>query len=442
MCGLLQTTQNVFAKVREGMIVGFLTRLDALVDRISDFEMGQPTKDFCSTFIWDLDTVFPETTTTTTDSRLPSIASERSECEAPSTVEIKEIASKGSNANGNSSNQLDICSSRAKEAPKKRLTQQMKKELSEGYENRQKTRQDTSNRSKENEPLSMTATAVATKASSVSLFDDISDNTETSAAIVAAKASNHASNSRRMDGLQDPKLEEATKKLQSCLQNKIFAHGEKLNKRDQFSFVAEDLLEHIEKGKDEAEELKRKPPILKIEKINCCLCNDVFAKEKGETTLYRYCQECRGYICSKCNCESYHLSFQESLWSSIEEEERAEQEKEDIRKAKNTKKNRKKRQKRRSKRKASLAAVPESRDDSQEQREPEQSSDRQESARIDLSFLQYLQDTGSMIALASLMDELEAKGLDLDDHGNYDNCSDSAAIKHQQEMLFSLKSTD
>eukprot|EP00558_Chaetoceros_sp_UNC1202_P013966 CAMPEP_0197241650 /NCGR_PEP_ID=MMETSP1429-20130617/7628_1 /TAXON_ID=49237 /ORGANISM="Chaetoceros sp., Strain UNC1202" /LENGTH=293 /DNA_ID=CAMNT_0042701517 /DNA_START=46 /DNA_END=927 /DNA_ORIENTATION=- len=51
--------------------------------------------------------------------------------------------------------------------------------------------------------------------------------------------------------------------------------------------------------------------------VSCALCNRPYSKHRVSDA--KFCEECKCYVCSNCNCEVYHLSYQEELWATAEE---------------------------------------------------------------------------------------------------------------------------
>jgi len=55
--------------------------------------------------------------------------------------------------------------------------------------------------------------------------------------------------------------------------------------------------------------------------VCCKLCRQSFSKHRPSDA--KFCNECKCYVCSNCNCEVYHLSYQEELWAASEERKEA-----------------------------------------------------------------------------------------------------------------------
>ena len=54
--------------------------------------------------------------------------------------------------------------------------------------------------------------------------------------------------------------------------------------------------------------------------IACALCHGFFSRHR--TNDSRFCHECKCHVCCNCDCRVYHLSYQEELWA--EDDEKAE----------------------------------------------------------------------------------------------------------------------
>lgn len=139
--------------------------------------------------------------------------------------------------------------------------------------------------------------------------------------------------------------------------------------------------------------------------VECMLCKKFTSKSLREWYDFTFCSECKGYICSKCNCQDYHLSKQKEIWDTIETNE------ESVRNAKRAKK---KKRKSRRKERLTIQQTVESRDDGGTLRDEKDGTKRTE--RVD--FVKYLEETKSVTALARLMDELEKQGYDFEDDMN------------------------
>jgi Armadillo/beta-catenin-like repeat len=203
---------------------------------------------------------------------------------------------------------------------------------------------------------------------------------------------------------------------------------------------------------------KRADKIWKQHFVYCALCRESFSKHR--TADASFCEECKCHVCKSCNCEIYHLDYQEELWAATEEQTEA---KKNAKKSKNKKKKAKLKEK-----KASTKVVPDEAVSSKtrnaksqeskeldpvvifeysslagsekgkglieisnmEQGKPkisltdshsdlvedeDDNSSHNMNSHNQIDFVLYLQQTGSIIALSKLMDALEFGGEDYDD---------------------------
>ena len=223
------------------------------------------------------------------------------------------------------------------------------------------------------------------------------------------------------------------------------------------TLVSSALIEKARKSNNSSAVIKRADRIWKQHFVSCALCKKSFSKHR--TSDASFCDECKCYVCHNCNCKVYHLDYQEELWAETEKSEQ----KNKTKKNKNKKKKDKAKQKKlkqdanpvtfadgvkegkssgstglkgsgaeqsRSSTVSSGSAddkemkstgdanksinndskedggnVPEIDDDSEDDKQNQQPA---------IDFVLYLQQTGSIIALAKLMDALEY-GEDLDE---------------------------
>lgn len=57
--------------------------------------------------------------------------------------------------------------------------------------------------------------------------------------------------------------------------------------------------------------------IIALQHFVCCaLCHQYFSRHRPSEA--GFCNECKCHVCSSCNCEIYHLSYQEELWKEAE----------------------------------------------------------------------------------------------------------------------------
>lgn len=219
------------------------------------------------------------------------------------------------------------------------------------------------------------------------------------------------------------------------------------------TLVSSALILKARGGHNSSAVIKRADKIWKQHFVSCALCHRSFSKHR--TTDVNFCPECKCYVCHNCDCKVYHLDYQEELWAETEKSEQ----KKPSKKAKNKKKKEKAKQKKAKDlvtfaegvkggtggvpRSGKDTAAEQSRsstvssgsddkemksavDDSQgtmEESKERATLDDEMDAEVDddkqnqqpaIDFVLYLQQTGSMIALAKLMDALEY-GDDLDE---------------------------
>lgn len=176
--------------------------------------------------------------------------------------------------------------------------------------------------------------------------------------------------------------------------------------------------------------------------VSCALCQSSFSKHFSETN---FCEECKCHVCLNCNCQIYHLSYQEELWAATEAEtemSNGNKKKKKSRKAK--KKEKQQKQLQQKQQQEEEQQLQEEQQKEKEQHEQEQNNSKEETPSPDSSsgkndknedvkeeeeeatskerhppvdFVSYLQQTNSIIALAKLMDALEygnEEDIDLD----------------------------
>lgn len=244
------------------------------------------------------------------------------------------------------------------------------------------------------------------------------------------------------------------------------------------TLVSAALIEKARENHNSSAVTKRADRIWKQHFVSCALCRSSYSKHR--TSDATFCEECKCYVCSNCNCQVYHLSYQEELWAASEEKN---EKKKEAKKSKNKKKKEKLKQKKakqqqdepavemgnamsQSKGKVSEPSKSSARsstsansdnvakeeaaktDESEEkdsqalnvsnitktvEGDPKSSEENQQPA---IDFVLYLQQTGSIIALAKLMDALEY-GEDFDEE------LDESELKmiRQQEFLKQQAST-
>ena len=219
--------------------------------------------------------------------------------------------------------------------------------------------------------------------------------------------------------------------------------------------VSASLIEKARDGHHSGTVTKRAERIWKQHFVSCALCKQSFSKHR--TADASFCEECKCHVCSNCNCRIYHLDYQEELWAATEEKTEAQKK---AKKSKNKKKKEKLKQKKaRQQETTEVAPVTLS----SANNKPEQSSELpaaqavtsgttsesvsqqnetaskkesfnkmtspsasfeeeedEEAPQSQIDFVLYLQQTGSMIALAKLMDALEYGGNDFEELDDYE----------------------
>lgn len=221
------------------------------------------------------------------------------------------------------------------------------------------------------------------------------------------------------------------------------------------TLVSAALIEKARENHNSSAVTKRAERIWKQHFVSCALCKKSYSKHR--TSDATFCDECKCYVCLNCNCQVYHLSYQEELWA--ESEQKTEQKK-SSKKNKNKKKKDKAKQKNKGKpengpgdstatndqsrmstasivsdgsketavKSSSQPLEPTGTKDDDEDVEEEGDDKLNQQPAVD--FVLYLQQTGSIIALAKLMDALEY-GEDFDE--NLDD-SELKLIREQQML--------
>lgn len=100
--------------------------------------------------------------------------------------------------------------------------------------------------------------------------------------------------------------------------------------------VSASLIEKAQDKHNSTAVKKRADRIWKQHFVSCALCHESFSKHR--TADATFCEECKCHVCSKCDCKKYHLSYQEELWAATEEKTEA---KKNAKKSKNKKKKQK-----------------------------------------------------------------------------------------------------
>ena len=198
--------------------------------------------------------------------------------------------------------------------------------------------------------------------------------------------------------------------------------------------------------------LKRAKRVWGTHIVACALCEKYYSARLLQT---HWCSECKCHVCRHCNCAVYHLSYQEELWAEDEDKQEAKKNAKKSKKAKKKEKEKAKKEKKRLETQQQAAAKPsnprnaassktKTKDEDGKSGSNESSGKNMSSSRgsidddIDygmdgsdavrdetevssgqppIDLVSYLQQTGSIIALAKLMDSLY-ENEDIDDAAN------------------------
>lgn len=225
------------------------------------------------------------------------------------------------------------------------------------------------------------------------------------------------------------------------------------------TLVSAGLIEQAQQSHNSSAVTKRADRIWKQHFVSCALCKNSYSKHR--TADASFCDECKCYVCKNCNCQVYHLSYQEELWA--ETEQKTEQKK-SSKKNKNKKKKEKAKQKKAksdavgsnapsnapsTQSKPGAGTVSESSlqdsnaadkdkaggDPAKETTDAVDDIEKQ-NQQPSIDFVSYLQQTGSIIALAKLMDAMEY-GEDFDE--GFDDAE--LRVIREQQLLSSQQAT-
>ena len=193
------------------------------------------------------------------------------------------------------------------------------------------------------------------------------------------------------------------------------------NQRHRSPLVNPAIVENAMKKQSGSKVSKKVQQIWNDHFVSCALCNKPYSKHRRFDA--KFCEECKCYVCCNCNCEVYHLSYQEELWAATEEK---------VVEGKKTKKSKKqkKKEKRKEKNKATKGqgqGVSKVSDNNEKEKvEKDQNIDEDvgdvndvdvdnanaqnhaadtEKSQPPIDFSLYLQQTGSIVALSRLMDD-------------------------------------
>ncbi len=102
--------------------------------------------------------------------------------------------------------------------------------------------------------------------------------------------------------------------------------------------VSASLIEKALNKNHKSNVTKRAQKIWNEHFVSCALCNLPYSKHR--ITDAKFCEECKCHVCHNCNCEIYHLSYQEELWATPDEKKSGKS-----KKSKNKKKKEKRKEK-------------------------------------------------------------------------------------------------
>jgi hypothetical protein len=77
------------------------------------------------------------------------------------------------------------------------------------------------------------------------------------------------------------------------------------------TLVSAALIEKAREGHNSSAVTKRADRIWKQHFVSCALCKKSFSKHRASHASF--CEECKCYVCFNCNCQAYHISYQEEL---------------------------------------------------------------------------------------------------------------------------------
>jgi len=281
-----------------------------------------------------------------------------------------------------------------------------------------------------------------------------------------------------LEGLERVLQVEETRELARREKQLREGDGSKKKSEDQEvpTLVSASLIEKARSPHNSSAVIKRADRIWKQHFVSCALCKKSFSKHKPSDASF--CEECKCHVCSNCNCKIYHLDYQEELWAATEEKSEA---KKNAKKSKNKKKKAKLKNRKAAKQGggddigndvefspdssnnkgqqqgnhgsmvSESSDVPDKKkddannsssssirnmnikneEDPAAKTSPSPSFDDDDDLEQNIDFVLYLQQTGSIISLAKLMDALEEGGEDYDEELNdYER----KIIREQQTM--------
>ena len=85
---------------------------------------------------------------------------------------------------------------------------------------------------------------------------------------------------------------------------------------DDSPLVSASLIEKALEKHNSSAVSKRAGRIWKQHFVSCALCKESFSRHRPADAFF--CNECKCHVCSNCDCKVYHLSYQEDLWAEEE----------------------------------------------------------------------------------------------------------------------------
>jgi len=198
--------------------------------------------------------------------------------------------------------------------------------------------------------------------------------------------------------------------------------------------VSASLIEKALEKHNSSAVTKRAQRIWKQHFVSCALCKESFSRHRPADA--HFCNECKCHVCSNCDCKVYHLSYQEDLWAAEDNKNEASKKAKKNKKAKKKANQKKKKdaekvaQEEEAKKAAEAAAEQKAKKKRKGKKgQRDDSAARSRSSTIvssnggdddddtiptsaptagsggqDVDFVAFLENSGSIIALAKLMD--------------------------------------
>mmetsp|Transcript_57182 Transcript_57182/g.170461 ORF Transcript_57182/g.170461 Transcript_57182/m.170461 type:complete len:854 (-) Transcript_57182:415-2976(-) len=119
---------------------------------------------------------------------------------------------------------------------------------------------------------------------------------------------------------------------------------------------------------------KRASRIWKQHFVSCALCKESYSRHRPADA--RFCNECKCHVCCNCNCQVYHLSYQEELWA-----DEGDAKKDDNKKISKSSKKKKKKAKQKEKKAAAAEEEERKKAEEEEARAAKKKAEEEEAAR-------------------------------------------------------------